>query len=334
MGNSAQTYFSRRLEECRELFDKGSAGFLRFFGIGRRPSDGIETGYCGPLLQPHYNTLLNKGRVAWGCVAQVNFQMFVPGEQHLPGVTAYSTDAHYDANPQDLLAIARACFQFKNTEPSDSDFQPLAARLTDEYDSTLRMVLPPRLTDGRTVFLGATLFHRVRLPEGVLRASLFPLLIATDETEVNMLLPLRYWSQMLRDDWPTLDAMLADCHVTSAAPRVAELVDKPPPRRKFPHWDTEAKPIFATQAMAETYRSIQKDWPSPGTLLIFVMIRPDGTKHVEPIEEYDRHLHIRFESNGVPFVIRKDQKERLAGLMMDYQNNVLTQGIVFRELND
>src|SRR5262245_34429817 len=138
MSNFPQSYFSSRIAECRTAFDRGGLGFLRWFGLRVRPSYDAVDQIPDPL-RSHYRTLLKHGQVVWGCVAQVNMGMFGPGPDDLPGVTVYSTDSHYDANPQDLVDIGHACFEFKNSDPVDNDFKPVAGRLTDEYDSTVRL---------------------------------------------------------------------------------------------------------------------------------------------------------------------------------------------------
>ena len=173
MTSLAHSFFSDRIAECCAAFDNYGVGVLRWLGLQKR-SRFDERDRIPTPLRPHYEILLNQGHVVWGSVAQVNSGMFRPGSTDLPGVTVYSSDPHYDANPQDLFAVGRACFQLKNTSPVDPAFRPIAAHMTDEYDSTVRMVLPQQLTDGRQVFAGTTMFHRSRCRTGAFVPAYFP----------------------------------------------------------------------------------------------------------------------------------------------------------------
>lgn len=305
MGTLAQSYFSQRIEECREAWDKGSVGFLRWFGLRLRPSyEGFDQ--INEQMKPHYGILTKKGQVVWGCIAQVNMGMFAPGSEDLPGVTVYSTDSYCDANPQDLFGIGRACFKFKNTDPVERDFKPVASRLTDEFDSTVRMLLPRRLTDDREVFLAATMFHRTRLPQGVLRGSLVPLVIAPEASEVNMVLQLPYWSKKLRDTWHTLQDTLEGIQINSAALQVAEAAEKLPAKPGPADWDVNAIPIYVTPAMVAAYPSIVERVGLDYRPLLVIGLREDGSKFADFAPDYDRRLECTFESNGIAIVIRKD----------------------------
>jgi hypothetical protein len=281
-------------------------------------------------LKPHYGILIKQGQVVWGCVAQVNMGMFAPGPVDLPGVTVYSTDSYFDANPQDLAAIGRACFRFKNTEPVDVEFKPVASRLTDEFDSTVRMQLPKRLTDDRDVFLAATMFHRTRLPGGVLRGSLVPLVIAPAVTEVNMVLQLPYWSKTLCDTWHTLQDTLEGVKITSSAQKVAGEAEKLPAKHGPADWDVNATPIYVTPAMVRAYATMVQQLNLGFNPFLFVGFRADGTKFADFIADYDRLVECMFRSNGISIVIRKDQRERLRGAVVDYKNSVFAKGVVIR----
>lgn len=99
--------FQAVLVECRKRLARHRSGFRKWFGLATRlaydPRDDVSL-----ALQPHYRLLLESGDVAWGALAQVNARMFLPGADDLPGVTVYSSDPHFDANPQDLRDVAAA----------------------------------------------------------------------------------------------------------------------------------------------------------------------------------------------------------------------------------
>jgi hypothetical protein len=329
MDSLPQSYFLQRIGECRASFDGGSVGFLRWFGQRLRPNH-EKSDTTNEQLKMHYDILRKHGRVVWGCVAQVNQGMFAPGHEDLPGVTVYSTDSYYDENPQDLFAIGQACFTFKNTEPVESEFKPVALRLTDESDFTLRMLLPKRLTDNRTVFLAATMFHRRRLPHGVLCGSLFPLVIAPEVSEVNIVLELRYWPKTLRETWETLQDILEGMEITSAAQQVAEAAEKLPAKQRPADWDVNVTPVRVTPAMASAYGSIVKQLNLDFQPFLVIGLREDGTKHADFAPDYDRQLECMYESNGIALVIRKDQLDQLRGAIVDYRDTVFAKGIVIR----
>jgi hypothetical protein len=329
MGTLAQSYFGQRIEECRELYDKGSLAFLRWFGLRIRPTyDGFDD--IVPSLRPHYDILAKKGQVVWGSVAQVNMGMFFEGPIDLPGVSVYSTDPYYDENPQDLFAIGRACFQFKNTDPVDADFKPLAARLTDEFDGTVRMRLPNKLTEDREVYLAATMYHRSRLPGKMLRASLTPVVIAPDATEVNMVLQLPYWSETLRKSWDTLQDTLEGITIRSKAQQIAEDAEKLPAQTRPPNWDTQAVPIYLTPAMVDAYYVLIQPLHLDFFPYLYIGLDDMGGKRAELLIDYDRLTEMTFKSAGVLMAVRKDQVNRLRGAIVDYKDSVFSKGIVVR----
>jgi Fe-S cluster assembly iron-binding protein IscA len=333
MGTLAQTFFSQRISECRDAFDKGSLGFLRWIGLRLRPSyDGHDD--IPEPLRSHYQVLMKHGQVVWGSVAQVNMGMFSAGTMDLPGVTVYSTDPYYDENPQDLFAIGRACFQFKNTDPVDIEFKSVAVRLTDEFDMTVRMLLPNRLTDGREVFLAATMFHRTRLPGGVLRGSLFPTVIAPQMTEANMPLQLPYWSPILCNSWETLQSTLEGVTIGSKAQQVAEAAEKKPVvQNPEPGWNVDTTPVLVTLAMAHAFKSMATASGAQSEPCLLVGIHtdvPGDIKYAEIISDYDHRTEKCFESNGVFVVVRRDQLARMRGAVVDYKESLFGKGILIR----
>ncbi len=322
--------FALRIVECRARFDQGGGGaFRRWFGVGERPGYD-ESDTLPDSLRAEYRVLASRGRVVWGAIAQVNVGMFAEGPADLPGVSVYSPDPHFDANPQDLRAIGHACFQFKNTDPTDPEFKALAARLTDEYDQTVRTPLPRRLTDGREVYFGATMFHRSRLPGGVLRAGVFPIVIAPQATEANMVLPLPYWSARLQETWAALGARLDSAPTTSTAERVAAAAEKRPVDPHAVWWDVEKCPVLVTPAMFTAFRSFVKQHGVTVQAHLALEIRPDGTKAASIAMTYYAAREEQFDSNGVSVLIPRAQVDRFRGAIVDYQSTVFGTGIVVR----
>lgn len=333
MAEFERLFFLQCISECRNAFDKGSLGFLRWLGLRLRPSYDAHDA-IPEALRSHYQMLMKQGTVAWGCVSQVNMGMFAPGPIDLPGVTVYSADPHFDANPQDLLAIGRACFQFKGTEAIDEEFNTVARRLTDEFDMTARMLLPRRLTDAREVYIAATMFHRNRLPGGVLQGSLFPVVIAPEITEANMPLQLPYWSPTLRNSWETIQEMLEDTPVGSIALEVASAAAKTlVSQNSAPHWNVDKTPVHVTPAMARAFEALVASLDSRQEPYLLVGIRtdvPGNIKIAELVTNYDYHTEECFESNGVFVIVQRNQLALMRGAVVDYKDSLFGKGILIR----
>jgi len=315
--------FAAILADCRERFHGGRGDLLR------AEADPFAGEAVPHALADPYRTLLDRGHVVWGAVAQVNRGIFEPGPDDLPGVTVYSTDDHFDDHPQDLLAIGQALYDLKGTEPVDADLRQAADRMTDEYDMTLRRELPARLSDGRLVHVGATLFHRGRLPGGVLQARLLPLVIAREWTDVNMTLPLLCWPAGLRDVWAALDARLAALKTTSTARRVAQAAAKKPAGRGAA-WATERRPVRVTAEAARVFREAVRRYGLPEPAYLCVGLRPDGTTYADVGESYDPAVERCYDADGIRVVVRHDQLGRMRGTTIDYREGLWGSGFVVR----
>jgi Fe-S cluster assembly iron-binding protein IscA len=202
--------------------------------------------------------------------------------------------------------------------------------LTDEFDQTARMHLPKRLADGRNVFLGATMFHRNRLPAGFLQANVFPIVIAPKLTEINMVLPLAFWPVTLRDNWEELKEQLTRGSITTTAKYVAQEAEKRAIEDRGPDWDIRAIPIKVTKAMAKEFRSMVREMDLETSPFLFVGFRDDGRKGADLVLRYDPSIEQSFTSNGIKMVVRKDQLERLRGAIVDFKCSAFAKGIVIR----
>jgi Fe-S cluster assembly iron-binding protein IscA len=284
-------------------------------------------------LRPHYEILLDTGHIVWGTLAQVNTGMFLPGPNDLPGETVYSTDAYFDDHPRDLAEIGRAAFALKNTEPVDRNLQRVAALMTNEYDRTPRQPLPRQLTEGREVFLAITIFHRSCLPNGIVSARVFPLLIDPGRTEANMILPMPYWSDLLQGGWDNLDEKLAALPVTSTARQVALDAEKET-LEGTPSWDVETTPLSLTPAAAAKFRRILSEHDFPEVVYLLVGIHTDGERAGKKRADIAPSFHPTeeccFESQGVQVVVRLDHLEQMRGAIVDYQDSIFGSGFSIR----
>lgn len=325
--------FPEMIADCRTLWDKGSIGFLRWIGLRVRSSyDGFDQ--IPQQARSHYQILIKRGRVVWGCVAQVNMSMFVDGDMDLPGVTVHSEDSYFDANPQDLADIGRAAFALKGTDPVHPELKPVAQRMTDELDHTVRAPMPASLTDGRHVFMGITIFHRLRLPGRMLKLNLFPMVIAPESTEFNMVLPLPYWSPKLCQDWgEVLGVHLDALPIHSTGRQVALAADKAPVLPERPHWDVKAMPVYVTPSAVRGFHvALSQVGVEPDKVFLMVRLGPDGfTKHADIVPKENKKLdEISFSSNGIEVLVRRDQIDQLRGSLVDFKDSMFGPGFLIR----
>lgn len=135
--------------------------------------------------------LLTQGTIVWAALVQANNLLFSPGDVDCPAQLVYSRDPCFDSRPQELSAIASAIFKLKNTAPSDPAEKAMADRVTDEMDRTMGWRLPDLLTD-KEVFSATFMVFRRHIPNGVLAAGFFPILVHPS-TQAVMIVPFEFW---------------------------------------------------------------------------------------------------------------------------------------------
>jgi hypothetical protein len=136
--------------------------------------------------------LLHKeGTIVWASLIQANTLLFSSGDADCPAQLVYSRDPYFDSRPQELRAIARRIFQLKNTAPAEPDEKAVADRITNEMDRSMGWKLPDALTDKET-YAATFMVFRKHIPNGVLSASCFPLLVHPS-TQAVMIVPFEFW---------------------------------------------------------------------------------------------------------------------------------------------
>lgn len=330
MLSASESYFSGLIGQCRKNLERNRSNLLCRLGLRSPPSINDD---CNPgQLRSYYELLASKGTVVWGTIAHANRMLFSPGQLDLPGVTVFSLDSYYDTHPQDLIAVAHACALFKNTTPTDQEFLRISEPLTDERSIFRQLLIPRRLSDNRDIYMGPTMFHRSRLPGAVLSASVFPLVIAPTSSEYNMVLPLRYWPDELKTKWNDFDRRVHDSPVASASERVAASAEKHPYKLPPPDWDVVSTPIRVTDALAQFIR-YQAKHNNVERLLVQLIGRPDGGDDVYLADSFDPQTEEVFVSNGVSIVIRKVQRQRYTGAILDFQSSPFATGLIIRTRN-
>lgn len=139
----------------------------------------------------HQDLLLTEGHVVWGALVQANSLLFQPGDVNCPGLLVHSPDDHFDARPQELQLIGRTFFSFKHTDPTDPELKEVARLVTDEVDRSMGFELP-RVFSSKPVRSATFMVFRKHIPNGVLSASLFPIL-THPSTRAVMVVPFEFW---------------------------------------------------------------------------------------------------------------------------------------------
>jgi hypothetical protein len=150
-----------------------------------RPADPL-TEVCDRQL-----LLLTEGKIVWAALIQVNKLMITPGEDDCPGLLAYSEDPHFDGRPGELLDVARRAFRYKGVVPEDPELKRIAAIVTDELERSLQVTLP-KVFSPRDIRVSTFLVYRRHIPNGVMTASVFPVLIHP-ATPAVMIMPFEFW---------------------------------------------------------------------------------------------------------------------------------------------
>lgn len=135
--------------------------------------------------------LLKEGTIVWAALVQANKLLFAPGDVDCPALLVYSRDAYFDSRPDELRAIGRRIFELKETTPTDPTERAIAAKVTDEMDRSMGWRLPDLLTD-KEAFTAAFMVFRKHIPNGVLTAGRFPILIHPS-TQAVMIVPFEFW---------------------------------------------------------------------------------------------------------------------------------------------
>lgn len=185
-----------KFESERNSLSKVSSFFpvpktnVDYWNYGRPGRDPGETAY-----------LLAKGRVVWGFLVQANQDLFVKGDEDLPGAVIYSLDPYFEDRLGELEEISQHLFAFRDDPPRDPPLRDIALRLDNEFLSIANRQLPLSLSEGKKVFISEILFIRKHLPGHLLAKNYFPVLAEPQRARSCMFLPARFWSENLLRHW-------------------------------------------------------------------------------------------------------------------------------------
>ena len=157
--------------------------------------------YAEPLLEIilQQKRLISEGRVVWAALVQANSLLFEAGEHDHPAMLVYSEDPYFEARPHELRAIADKIYQLKSTKPDDPEEQLVAAHVSNEMDRNMGWQLPGLLTD-KNVRAASFMIFRKHIPNGMLEATTFPLLIHP-ATAAVLIVPVAFWPVSMTALW-------------------------------------------------------------------------------------------------------------------------------------
>jgi hypothetical protein len=135
--------------------------------------------------------LLSEGIIVWGALIQANTLLFSAGQDDCPALLVYSSDTYFDSRPQELRLLGHKIFALKDTNPSDPELKSVAQLVSDEMGRSMGYKLPPVFSN-KDIRSATFMVFRKHIPNGVLSAGLFPLLIHPS-TEAVMIAPFEFW---------------------------------------------------------------------------------------------------------------------------------------------
>ncbi|MCL2677524.1 MAG: hypothetical protein FWE85_00540 [Clostridiales bacterium] len=189
--------YEKNIADIRTLFNNKSPHFSDTL---LRPA-WLGTGDKLNQIYIDQNDLYKSGKVFWGCLVQANILLFkrdffgrVPAA---PANIVFSPDPYFDGNPGELASMAYELFSYKNKPYAPSDSKEVTDSITDEMERSFNIKLPDSITKGREVYFTTIMAVRKHLPKKRLSGSRFPILADPQRLKTSMILPKRYWTKAL-----------------------------------------------------------------------------------------------------------------------------------------
>lgn len=151
------------------------------------------------------STLCTHGKIYYGYIVQANEILFrfFPQTNH-PANLIYTTDSLAERNPWILRQFARTLFYYKDKSEQDTpqELREIVAVIRDEMD---RSSFNFRASSGDSPVMDMTflalMVFRKHLPKRTLKGSIVPILTAPEYCKSVMILPKKYWTRALIEDW-------------------------------------------------------------------------------------------------------------------------------------
>jgi len=156
---------------------------------------------CAGLFFEEQERLLVEGQLVWAHLVMANVKLFELDKKDYPAAVVYSQDPAFDGDLESLEKIAKLVYAFKESPIEDPDLAEFAQLMADETQHFFNQVVPPKLTDGKSVFFSVLPVHRKHLPDDYLAATWFPVLVLPYQCQNVMILPVEYWIRSLVEYW-------------------------------------------------------------------------------------------------------------------------------------
>lgn len=154
----------------------------------------------------HQDTLLKRGRLAWGAVVQANLILFsnTGPHAHLGSGSdlIWSDDPACINDPTPMLGVAPQLFEFKQGRTYDAETDQLGALLADEMLRKRRIPIPYAWSPAFPAVMSSIYLDRAHLPDRRLGGKLLPLLVLPEVTDTIMMVPGFLWpSDFIARTW-------------------------------------------------------------------------------------------------------------------------------------
>jgi hypothetical protein len=187
------------------------------------------------------DAIWQQGEVVWGAVIWASEGLLQPGIDDLPAVVLYSWESQCESNLMGLVQAAgqlmhlsqavnlsepdtqlpqSSLLPIMNQPTNFADVDPLAglpafansastglsprARLRQELLAPSRYEVPRALTAMVAMVATTVLVRRMHLPQRRITNGYFPLLVSR-ETGTAIVVPSRYWTKTIVEDWAQLE---------------------------------------------------------------------------------------------------------------------------------
>ncbi len=189
-------------------------GLRRSFGAGRllqggrwarqaraeAPSWMEAHGDPARIVYEKQEILFRKGRIGWAALVMADDGVFAAGEDDLAGLLVYSEDDYFDARPAELADVGARLKKIKAAGAAASvDLARFAEQVRNDSGRPLGVPVPAAVS-ARPVLLTSFVAIRAHLPEGLLGADWFPVLMHPSSV-VPLIVPCMFWPSALLTAW-------------------------------------------------------------------------------------------------------------------------------------
>jgi Fe-S cluster assembly iron-binding protein IscA len=329
------------LAECRKEFNStGARRLLRKFGIAQQPrfAEVCAGEEASPDAVRYYQMLLDGGRVVWGAIVQANRRAYMPGNDDLPAVVAFSPKPDLDNDPEALQDIAHRVFALRGQAPEEPNLARIARLISDETAEFHHERLPDSLSGCHDIYISTVIVNRRRLPTGRLTLQLFPLLVDPTRSPVVMILPLRYWARSLVGHWRA-----AETHVEENPNALADASDSEPDvARLLSQAEAEVvrhayseNPLKLTPEAVMQVRQIIAECNLPSGVYLRILTETAGNRRERSmkfsVDPPDVSGDLRCQYEGFDLVTDIDSAANLTGVVLDFRKGIEDSGFVFRD---